>query len=96
MTSSSKKPGVAFWATVLVVVGLVAYPLSFGPACWISSQAEVATERLILMAYRPLTQAATTLGLGWAVHRYAEAGASQGWHLGEPRESKGLYFPPRL
>ena len=27
-----KKPGVAFWATVVVVVVLVAYPLSFGPA----------------------------------------------------------------
>jgi hypothetical protein len=30
-----KKPGVAFWATVALVVVLVAYPLSFGPACWI-------------------------------------------------------------
>ncbi len=30
MTSDRNKPGVAFWATV---VGL-AYPLSFGPACW--------------------------------------------------------------
>ena len=29
-----KKPGVAFWATVMMVVVLVAYPLSFGPACW--------------------------------------------------------------
>src|SRR5436190_19983779 len=29
-----KKPGAAFWATVVVVVGLVGYPLSFGPACW--------------------------------------------------------------
>jgi hypothetical protein len=29
-----KKPGVAFWATVVVVVVLMAYPLSFGPACW--------------------------------------------------------------
>jgi hypothetical protein len=28
----NKKPGVAFWATVAVVVALVAYPLSFGPA----------------------------------------------------------------
>jgi hypothetical protein len=28
-----KKPGVAFWATV-IVVALLAYPLSFGPACW--------------------------------------------------------------
>ena len=34
MTSDRKKPGVAFWATVVVVVGLAAYPLSFGPACW--------------------------------------------------------------
>ena len=32
--TSRKKPGVAFWATVVVVVMLVAYPLSFGPACW--------------------------------------------------------------
>ena len=32
-----KKPGAAFWATVVVVVVLI-YPLSFGPACWISSR----------------------------------------------------------
>ncbi|MGE5192195.1 MAG: hypothetical protein ACM3U2_06790, partial [Deltaproteobacteria bacterium] len=32
------KPGVAFWATVVVVVALVAYPLSFGPACWAYSR----------------------------------------------------------
>jgi hypothetical protein len=32
--TSRKKPGVAFWATVVVIVALVAYPLSFGPACW--------------------------------------------------------------
>ncbi len=35
MTPSRKKPGVAFWATVVVVVGMVAYPLSFGPASWL-------------------------------------------------------------
>jgi hypothetical protein len=29
-----KKPGVAYWATVVVVVLLMGYPLSFGPACW--------------------------------------------------------------
>ncbi len=33
MTAPPKKPGVAFWATVAAVVVLVAYPLSFGPAC---------------------------------------------------------------
>jgi len=31
---SRKKPGVAFWAT-MVVVALVGYALSFGPACWL-------------------------------------------------------------
>ncbi len=30
---SRKKPGVAFWATV-ALVAVLAYPLSFGPACW--------------------------------------------------------------
>ena len=35
-----KKPGVAFWTTVVVVMALVAYPVSFGPACWISSRLE--------------------------------------------------------
>ncbi len=29
-----KKPGVTFWATVAVVVALVAYPLSIGPVMW--------------------------------------------------------------
>src|SRR5947207_2224984 len=28
-----KKPGVVFWASV-VVTALMLYPLSFGPACW--------------------------------------------------------------
>jgi hypothetical protein len=32
--SNRKKPGVAFWGTVVVVVALVAYPLSVGPAEW--------------------------------------------------------------
>ena len=35
MGEPNKKPGVAFWATVVVVVVLVAYPLSWGPAAWI-------------------------------------------------------------
>ena len=31
MGSDRKKPGVAFWATVVLVAVLVGYPLSFGP-----------------------------------------------------------------
>ena len=33
-----KKPGVAFWATMVVVMPLL-YVASFGPACWLTSQA---------------------------------------------------------
>ena len=36
MTTSPKRPGVAFWATVVVVGLPVGYPLSFGPACWLA------------------------------------------------------------
>jgi hypothetical protein len=32
------KPTAGFWITVALVAVLVAYPLSFGPACWIVSR----------------------------------------------------------
>jgi hypothetical protein len=38
--NEGSKPGIAFWATVVIVVVLVAYPLSFGPACWWFSKPE--------------------------------------------------------
>jgi hypothetical protein len=38
MTSDRKKPGVAFWATLVVVAVFVIYPLSLGPACWLLTQ----------------------------------------------------------
>jgi hypothetical protein len=31
MTSDGKHPSAAFWATVMVVVALVGYPLGYGP-----------------------------------------------------------------
>jgi hypothetical protein len=39
--------------TVLVVVALVAYPLSFGPACWIASCRQERVAR-ISSVYRPI------------------------------------------
>jgi hypothetical protein len=36
MISDRKKPGVAFWLTVVVAVIVVAYPLSLGPAMWLA------------------------------------------------------------
>jgi hypothetical protein len=51
-----KKPGVAFWATVVVVVALVAYSLSFGPACWIAWRVSSAVP-VIATIYSPLVRA---------------------------------------
>jgi hypothetical protein len=33
MNDDRKKPAVAFWTTLLVVVMLI-YPICYGPACW--------------------------------------------------------------
>jgi hypothetical protein len=53
-----KKPGVAFWATVAMVVVLVGYPLSWGPAWWLSHQSWCPnwTYCAYLDVYRPLRQ----------------------------------------
>jgi len=53
MTSDRKKPGVAFWATVAVIVELVGNPLSFIPACWVSSRVQPSGTCLSAM-YRPI------------------------------------------
>jgi len=48
-----KHPSVAFWITVALVAVLVGYPLSFGPACWISSHTNRGM-RAINIIYQPL------------------------------------------
>jgi hypothetical protein len=84
MVPSHKKPGVAFWATVVVVVGLVAYPLSFGPACWITSRLDRGAD-LIPVLYRPLTWAMSPEH-GTTINRvstwYAKVGAAENWEWG--------------
>jgi hypothetical protein len=82
--TSRKKPGIVFWATVVAVSALFAYPLSFGPACWISSRLNAGTQA-VTVVYRPVTwclredYAAT---LDSAVRWYAGLGAANedwGW-----------------
>jgi len=48
MNSSAdrEKPGAVFWATVVLLMSLVVYPLSFGPACWIASRGTNESARL--------------------------------------------------
>jgi hypothetical protein len=54
MSDERKKPGVAFWATVVVVAVLLAYPLSFGPACWICGGPAQPINGNFCAFYRPL------------------------------------------
>src|SRR5258708_7783125 len=49
-----KKPGWKFWASVVLAVVLVAYPLSFGPACWIASRSFPQNHHAFRMVYRPI------------------------------------------
>jgi hypothetical protein len=90
MTSDRKKPGVAFWATVVVVCLPIAYVLSFGPACWISSRTCAKfTPRsrrghyyvpVLGTVYWPLLQlAGRTRIASW----YSTLGAEKGWELEE-------------
>jgi hypothetical protein len=49
-----KKPGVAFLATVVLVVLLVAYPLSFGPACWVNSRNGFGGRFVLPILFQPI------------------------------------------
>jgi hypothetical protein len=79
MTGDRKKPGVAFWGTV-VVVALLAYPLSFGPACWLAQRDAATTERLAPRLYWPIGWAFTKSPRGvirGVIHWYATLGNSE-------------------
>jgi hypothetical protein len=54
--TNRKKPGVAFWASVVVVVGLVVYPLAYGPIGWLCERPNCPQwfARLIDCLYMPL------------------------------------------
>jgi hypothetical protein len=52
-----KKPGVAFWATVALVVALLGDPLSFGPACGLASSGTISYQQFE-GAYRPILEMA--------------------------------------
>src|SRR5262245_54793865 len=54
MTPERKKPGVLFWATVVVLVALVGYCLSSGPAIWMLSGGYLSI-RTVETIYSPLT-----------------------------------------
>ena len=78
-----KKPGVAFWATVVLVVVLTLYVLSFGPACWITSRMNFGTSAIGVI-YRPIVPAMWWTGyastLGTILDQYSRLAAAPSWH----------------
>jgi len=70
-----KKPGVAFWATVAVVAMLIGDPLSFGPACRVTSRMTY-PHAIFETTYQPLAWNAEKIGQpSWLIlNRYAQLG----------------------
>jgi hypothetical protein len=54
MSDSRKHPTAAFWATVVVVVALVVYPLSYGPICWAVNHFGLKWAKPVAVFYWPL------------------------------------------
>ena len=99
--TNRKKPGVAFWATVVVVVVPLLYVMSFGPACWIESYKE---STYITYCHRPVMRIANGDGIvARSLVWYANLGTRRGtaWftslheHLilfrSEPPPAKTIY-----
>ena len=103
MTSSRKKPGAAFWATVVMVVALVAYPLSFGPACWLVSRPLTSGfgfdgRGRIPIVYWPICAGARNSSgtLAQAVNWYAKVGMPPDSFIWMPKDSSGAAWDINL
>ena len=73
--TSRNPPSAVFWATVVVVVGLAAYPLSFGPACWLVDLGYLAA-RPVAKSYLPILRVLEgDSWVGSAVNWYCRLGA---------------------
>jgi hypothetical protein len=83
-----KHPSAALWITVALVVVVVGYPLSFGPACWLASRN--GTEEPVSQFYWPIGWVATELGaIGEPIFWYAEVGMEPDTMILIPIDSSG-------
>ena len=76
-----KKPGVGFWVTVGLAI-VLAYPLSFGPACWISSR--FGDGRFVSAIYQPIFRwwwNDDPANWGDRLHHYMRFGANPDWNV---------------
>ncbi len=83
MEDKRKKPGVAFWATVVASLPVL-YLAGFGPACWISSRMNSGASAVTAIYGPLLSWAAPANRIPWRgktrLDRYAEAGAANDWN----------------
>ncbi len=91
-----KKPSAALWITVALVVALMAYPLSFGPACWIASHCGQ-NQLIFESAYIPLIWIANRKPSAWDLLRpYAKCGMPDDGLIYLPQcGDSGSYFIDR-
>ena len=84
-----KHPSAAFWITVALVAVLVGYPLSFGPACWISSRIGRdywrgrTCKKIVADTYQPILRFCWENDTVFAnsFSRYASLFADPGWKI---------------
>jgi hypothetical protein len=93
LNASRKKPDVAFWATAVAVV-MLAYAISFVPACWLVDGGMLAA-RPVAMAYRPILSLVGKHPPLWsAAVRCTEFGSTHPerafWTLTRLRDAAGL------
>ena len=82
MTDERKKPGLTFWAAVVVAV-LLAYAALLGPCCWLSSRLDYGAG-LVSAIYRPVARISIRNSTPNVIQRafkwYSEIGAAAGWN----------------
>jgi radical SAM/Cys-rich protein len=59
MSNEQKRPGVSFWCAI-TLISVLAYPVSFGPACWIAARVNPKS-RLLSAVYLPIGRFASFL-----------------------------------
>src|SRR6476620_5860152 len=90
MPDDRKKPGVAFWATVVLVAALLMYPLSIGPSQWVAWN--LPPPRSALAGphefYAPIR---------WVCRKYPKVDRLTFWYIGlwvDWNKAPGVNLPP--
>jgi len=101
--TSRNHPSAAFWATVMVVVALAGYPLSFGPACWFATRGawDSPGRTAVLYGYYPVLWIGQVVPdrVGQVIDSYARSIAIDGSSPGLLGNGEPTWFyapPPAL